>query len=85
MLEVIKADIMGVFHDFHASSKFEKSLNATFISLIPKKTGAIDLKDFCPMVNDTPSGFFGSSRSLRQGDPLSPSLCYCYESFNLVE
>jgi len=38
---------MGVFHDFHASSKFEKSLNATFISLIPKKIGAIYLKDLC--------------------------------------
>jgi hypothetical protein len=47
--DVIKADIMGVFHDFHASSKFEKSLNATFIALIPKKSGAIDLKDFQPI------------------------------------
>jgi len=47
--EVIKADIMGVFHDFHASSKFEKSLNATFIALIPKKIGAIVLKDFRPI------------------------------------
>jgi hypothetical protein len=28
--DVIKADIMGVFHDFHAC-KFEKSLNATII------------------------------------------------------
>jgi hypothetical protein len=28
---------------------FEKSLNATFIALIPKKTGAIDLKDFHPI------------------------------------
>jgi hypothetical protein len=47
--DVIKVDIMGVFHDFHASSKFEKSLNATFIALIPKKSGAIDLKDFRPI------------------------------------
>jgi hypothetical protein len=47
--EVIKADIMGVFHDFHASSKFEKILNATFIALIPKKIGAIVLKDFRPI------------------------------------
>lgn len=28
---------------------FEKSLNATFIALIPKKTRAIDLKDFHPI------------------------------------
>lgn len=29
--------------------KFEKSLNATFLSLIPKKVGAIDIKDFGPI------------------------------------
>ena len=40
---------MGVLHDFHASSKFEKSLNATFIALIPKKFRAIDFKDFRPI------------------------------------
>jgi len=34
---------MGVFQDFHAHSKFVKSLNATFIALIPKKSGALDL------------------------------------------
>jgi len=47
--EVIKVDMMGVFHDFHASSKFEKSLNATFIAFILRKTWAIDLKNFCPI------------------------------------
>jgi hypothetical protein len=36
-------------HDFHGSSKFEKRFNATFIALIPRKIGAIDLKDFCPI------------------------------------
>jgi hypothetical protein len=45
---VIK-DVMRVFHEFHACSKFEKSLNATFIALIPKKPGAIDVKDFRPI------------------------------------
>jgi hypothetical protein len=48
--DVIKVDIMGVFHDFHASSEFEKSLNATFIALISKKFGAIDFKDFRPII-----------------------------------
>ena len=44
--DMIKTDIMRVFHDFHACNKFERSLNAMFIFLIPKKSGAIDLKDF---------------------------------------
>jgi hypothetical protein len=47
--DVIKTDIMGVFQDFHAHSKFVKSLNATFIALILKKYGALDLKDFRPI------------------------------------
>jgi len=34
--DVIKSDIMGVFFDFHAHNKFVKSLNASFIVLIPK-------------------------------------------------
>lgn len=44
--DVIETDIIGVFHDFHVCSKFEKSLNGNFIALISKKSGAIDLKDF---------------------------------------
>jgi hypothetical protein len=35
--------------EFHLRGKFEKSLNATFISLIPKKVGVVDIKDFCPI------------------------------------
>jgi hypothetical protein len=35
---------------FHASSKFERSLNATFIALIPKKNGAIKLQGFRPII-----------------------------------
>jgi hypothetical protein len=41
---VIKDYVMGVFHDFHARAKFEKSLNVTFIALILKKLRAIDVK-----------------------------------------
>jgi hypothetical protein len=37
--DVIKTDIMGVFSDFRAHSKFVKSLNASFIALIPKLMG----------------------------------------------
>jgi hypothetical protein len=47
--EVIKEDIMAVFSDFYAHGKFEKSLNATFISLIPKVLGASEHKEFRPI------------------------------------
>jgi len=47
--DVIKKDLMGVFQDFYAHSKFVKSINATFLTLIPKKSGAMDLKDFRPI------------------------------------
>jgi len=40
---------MDVFAEFHARDKFEKSLNATFVSLIRKKTGAMDVRDFRPI------------------------------------
>ena len=33
----------------HVSGQFEKSLNATFIALIPKKAAAVDVKDFRPI------------------------------------
>jgi len=47
--DVLSLDIMKVFHDFHVRGWFEKSLNASFISLIPKAPGAISLKDFRPI------------------------------------
>jgi hypothetical protein len=47
--DVIKSDFMGVFQDFHTHNKFVKSLNATFIALILKKSVALDLKDFRPI------------------------------------
>jgi hypothetical protein len=47
--DVLKEDIMKVFRDFHARGKFERSLNATFIALIPKIPGAVDPKDFRPI------------------------------------
>ena len=34
---IVKPDLMAVFYHFFANSQFEKSLNATFITLIPKK------------------------------------------------
>ena len=35
--------------DFHRTCIFEKSLNATFLCLIPKKINAINIKDFHPI------------------------------------
>jgi hypothetical protein len=37
---------MTVVCDFHANGNFERSLNATFIALIPKIPGVVDPKDF---------------------------------------
>jgi hypothetical protein len=47
--EVVKKDILVVFLEFHSQRLFEKSFNATFVSLIPKKTSVVDLKDFRPI------------------------------------
>jgi hypothetical protein len=46
---VLKQDIMAVFSEFHNRRQFEKSFNATFVSLIPKKADAMDVKDFRPI------------------------------------
>lgn len=37
---------MKDFLKFHSFMKFEKSLNATFIALIPKKVGIVEMRDF---------------------------------------
>lgn len=47
--EVIKDNVMEVFRFFHSNICFEKSFNATFIALIPKKKGASSLSDFRPI------------------------------------
>jgi hypothetical protein len=36
-------------HYFHQYGTFAKSLNATFVVLIPKKAGAIEIKNFRPI------------------------------------
>ena len=46
---VVKRDVLAVFEDFYQHSKFEKSLNATFIALIPKKNDASNIQDFRPI------------------------------------
>ena len=44
--DFVKEDILEMFKEFHEYSSFLKSLNNTFLVLIPKKSGAEDLGDF---------------------------------------
>ena len=37
---------MAAFHNFYEQEMFEKSVNATYIALIPKKKGAKELEEF---------------------------------------
>ena len=46
---VLKTEIMAVFHNFHTQVVFEKSLNASFLALIPKKVDVVEVKDFRPI------------------------------------
>ena len=45
----VKGEVMTIFKDFFISGKFVKSLNSTFIVMVPKKEGADDFKDFRPI------------------------------------
>ena len=47
--QVIKSDLMAVFDKFYAIGSFEHSLNATFLTLIPKKENAFKVRDFRPI------------------------------------
>jgi hypothetical protein len=47
--EVVGDDIINFFEEFHTHCKFEKSLDATFIALIPKKKDALNIRDFRPI------------------------------------
>lgn len=46
---VIKDDLLKIFGEFFVQAKLEKSLNATFIALIPKKWEVVDVRDFRPI------------------------------------
>ena len=46
---VIEEDVLGFFAEGHTHCKFERSLNASFIALIPKKQNALNIQDFWPI------------------------------------
>ena len=45
-LDFVKEEIMDLFKEFFDKKSFAKSLNTTFLVLIPKKGGAKDLGNF---------------------------------------
>ena len=44
--EFVKAEVLEMFKEFHEQNSFLKSLNNTFLVLLPKKGVAEDLGDF---------------------------------------
>ncbi|RVW74273.1 Transposon TX1 uncharacterized 149 kDa protein [Vitis vinifera] len=47
--EIVKEDVLDMFKEFYDQNSFIKSLNHTFLVLIPKKGGAEDLGDYGPI------------------------------------
>ena len=47
--DFVKEEIVNLFKEFYDQRSFSKSLNTTFLVLIPKKGGAEDLGDFRPI------------------------------------
>uniref|UniRef100_A0A2N9FRJ8 Reverse transcriptase domain-containing protein n=1 Tax=Fagus sylvatica TaxID=28930 RepID=A0A2N9FRJ8_FAGSY len=46
---VVEMDVMAFFGEVYEYGKFERSLNSTFISLIPKKINVVNIRDFRPI------------------------------------
>ena len=47
--DFVKDEVMGFFKDFFQNDQFVKSLNATFLVLVPKGSTVEDLKDLRPI------------------------------------
>ena len=47
--DFVKEEVLEMFKEFHEQSSFIKSLNTTFLVLLPKKGGVEDLGDFRPI------------------------------------
>lgn len=45
----MEGSVLQEFQEFFTHCKFEKSLNATFVTLIPKKLGSTYIRDFRPI------------------------------------
>ena len=46
---VVEWVVLAFFADFHRHCVFNKSLNASFLAMIPKKHNAVNIKDFWPI------------------------------------
>jgi hypothetical protein len=46
---MIEKDLLGFFDEFYDQGTFAYSLNATFVTLIPKKRNAVNIRDFRPI------------------------------------
>jgi hypothetical protein len=46
---ILRGDVLAVFSEFYEYGSFVRSMNATFLSLIPKKVSAVEVKDFRPI------------------------------------
>ncbi|XP_070039154.1 uncharacterized protein [Nicotiana tomentosiformis] len=76
--DVIGADIHNMVLHFYGGVALPKSITHTNLVLLPKKPRVETFSDLRPIslsnfINKS-SGFFKSTRGVKQGDPLSPAL-----------
>ncbi|XP_075087544.1 uncharacterized protein LOC142169569 [Nicotiana tabacum] len=76
--DVIGADIHNMVLHFYGGAALPKSITHTNLVLLPKKPRVETFSDLRPIslskfINKS-SGFFKSTRGVKQGDPLSPAL-----------
>ncbi|RVW89588.1 hypothetical protein CK203_036425 [Vitis vinifera] len=82
--DFVKDDVISFFREFYEHEKTYDNVDCLFFSVMQKMgfgekwigwiKWCISTASFSMLVNGTSTGFFQSSRGLRQGDPLSPYL-----------
>lgn len=79
--EVVRENIMKVFNEFHSFGKFKKSLNVTFITLVPKWVGAAEVKDFRPvsLPHEIICKVLGNCMSIVMSSIISKVLEFCFD------